>query len=241
MPSNASGKSFDRGPRTVTDETDRSEDPTGDEAARLEPIEARVLGCLVEKESTTPDAYPLTLNALTTACNQKTSRDPVMKLEPGEVGHALRTLERKGLARHQFFSRADRYRHTAEKGLELTRAQLAVVALLMLRGPQTIGELLTRSERLHRFDDAEDVAYTLERLMQKDPALAVRLPRQSGQREDRYAHCLCGPVEQDETLDAPSATADRGTPSRESSDLSQRVADLEQRLADLEARLGPGD
>jgi uncharacterized protein YceH (UPF0502 family) len=209
-------------------------------AKRLTDIEARVLGCLVEKEATTPDAYPLTLNALTTACNQKTSREPVMKLEPGRVGQALRELERKGLVRHQFSSRADRYRHVAEKGLALTQAQLALLALLMLRGPQTIGELLTRSERLHRFDDAEEVGWTLERLMQKDPPFAARLPRQSGQREDRYAHLLCGPVET--ATPAPLDThSDDDGPDAGDAPLVERIEALERRVADLESRLGDDD
>jgi len=206
-----------------------TEEPQG---LRLSAVEARVLGCLVEKEATTPDAYPLTLNATTTACNQKSSRDPVMKLEPGRVGQALRELERKGLVRHQFSSRAERYRHTAEKGLELTRGQLAVLTLLMLRGPQTINELLTRSERIHRFDDADDVAFTLERLSQKEPAMATRLPRRSGQREDRYMHLLCGPVDiAAQTPPEPAMAAD------DDRDLAARLEALEQRVADLEARL----
>jgi len=211
---------------------------------RLTAVEARVLGCLLEKESSTPDAYPLTLNATTTACNQKSSRDPVMKLDPGRVGQALRELERKGLARHELSSRAERYRHTAEKGLALTEAQLALVAPLMLRGPQTVNELLTRSERLHRFDDAEEVQYTLERLMQKHPPLVTRLPRQSGQREDRYAHLLCGPVD----VQQPSGTAadeppgEAGAPpGGDHSDLVERVETLEARVAALETRLADSD
>lgn len=199
---------------------------------QLSPVEARVLGCLIEKESTTPDAYPLTLNATTTACNQKSSREPVMKLEPGRVGQALRELERKGLVRHDFSSRAERYRHTAEKGLALTEAQLALVALLMLRGPQTVNELLTRSERIHRFDDADDVAYALERLGQKSPPLVVRLPRQSGQREDRYMHLLCGPIDINESSPAPRRAAPEN--SSDVDDLMERIEALERRVKALE-------
>jgi len=213
------------------------EEPSG---IRLSAIEARVLGCLVEKESTTPDAYPLTLNAVTTACNQKSSRDPVMKLEPGRVGQALRELERKGLVRHEFSSRSERYRHTAEKGLELTAAQLALVALLLLRGPQTLGELLTRSERLHRFDDTEEVAWTMERLMQKSPPVAVRLPRQAGQREDRYMHLLCGPVEVGQQP-TPRAGGPETASNENDSDLADRLEALERRVAILESRLDEGD
>lgn len=219
------------------------EDPvesSGEEAddIRLSAIEARVLGCLVEKESTTPDAYPLTLNATTTACNQKSSREPVMKLDPGRVGQALRELERKGLVRHQFSSRAERYRHTAEKGLQLTEAQLALITLLMLRGPQTVNELLTRSDRLHRFDDAEEVGYTLERLMHKQPAMVTRLPRQPGQREDRYMHLLCGPVEFSRSSSGPPP-GEFAEPA--SADLAERLAALEVRVAELESRLEDQD
>lgn len=216
---------------------DSPEKGGADGGLRLSAVEARVLGCLVEKEATTPDAYPLTLNAVTTACNQKTSREPVMKLEPGRVGQALRELERKGLVRHQFSSRAERYRHTAEKGLELTEAQLALVALLMLRGPQTVNELLTRSERLHRFEDAEEVAWTLERLEQKHPPLAVRLPRRSGQREDRYAHLLCGPVDAGEAEPPRAATREAAPTAPEAGELAARLEALERRVAELEARL----
>lgn len=209
---------------------------------RLSPVEARVLGSLVEKEATTPDAYPLTLNAATTACNQKSNRDPVMKLEPGRVGQALRELERKGLVRHQFSSRAERYRHTAEKGLELTEGQLALVAMMMLRGPQTVSELLTRTERLHRFDDVEDVAYTLERLMQKHPPMVTRLPRQPGQREDRYTHLLSGPVKSEAaTGAAPARSGDIADDDAQRKALVARIEELEERVADLEARLESGD
>jgi hypothetical protein len=208
-------------------------------AIRLTAIEARVLGCLIEKEATTPDAYPLTLNATTTACNQKTSRSPVMKLEPGRVGQALRELERKGLARHRFSSRAERYSHTAEKGLELTRAQLAVIALLMLRGAQTRNELLARSERLHRFEDADELDWTIERLMRKQPPMVTRLPRRAGQREDRFAHLLCGPVEADDPAPAGDPSAADGIDQGPS--LTERVARLEERLAELESRLTGDD
>lgn len=223
----------------MNETSDSMADETDDGDMRLSAEQARVLGCLIEKESTTPDAYPLTLNAVTTACNQKSSRDPVMKLEPGRVGQALRELERKGLVRHRHAARAERYEHTAGKALQLPQAQLALLALLLLRGPQTVGELLTRCERLHRFEDADEVAFALERLGQKQPPLVVRLPRAPGQREDRYMHLLCGPVEagkpaRPESAAAVSADSDRP-------DLSERLEALERRVADLEARLDGSD
>lgn len=222
--------------------TDHHEGATRGEATdelRLSAVEARVLGCLVEKEATTPDTYPLTLNATTTACNQKSSRDPVMKLEPGRVGQALRELERKGLVRHEFSSRAERFGHTAQKGLELTRGQLTLVALLMLRGPQTVNELMTRSERIHRFDSADDVAYALDRLSQKLPPLVVRLPRRAGQREDRYMHLLCGPVDTDKS----ASSAPRAEPPQnpEAETLVARIEALERRVRALEETLPQDD
>lgn len=196
----------------------------------LDPAQARVLGCLVEKEATTPDTYPLTVNAAQVAANQKTAREPVMALETGEVHRALRQLEGLGLVRQQFSSRAERYEHRLETALGLTRQQVVLLALLCLRGPQTVHELFARSERMLRFNDAEEIRHVLERLAQRD--LVVALPRASGQREERYAHGLCGPVDTTAVAAASLAAA----PSI-SSDLAARVAVLESQVAELQARL----
>lgn len=201
-------------------------------AARLTDIEARIVASLVEKEATTPDAYPLTVNAIVLACNQKTSRDPVMQLEPGEVGHALRQLETRGWVKSQHGGRADRYEHRFATTLGITRPQAALLALLILRGPQTAYELLSRSDRMATFDGAQDVQYALERLAQREPALVRELPRQSGQRETRHAHLLSGePV-------LPAASESPATPRGASAAaLEERVAMLEARIAELEARM----
>lgn len=159
----------------------------------LDAVQARLLGCLVEKEATTPDTYPLTVNAAQSAANQKTAREPVMNVSAGSVEHALRQLETLGLARQHFSSRADRYEHRLQSALDLTRQQTVLLALLLLRGPQTLGELVTRAERLHRFADADEARHAIERLQQR--GLLVVLPRASGQREDRYMHLLCGEVD----------------------------------------------
>ena len=194
--------------------------------------EARVLGCLIEKEATTPEAYPLTQNACVTAANQKTSRHPVMKLEPGRVGQALRQLEQRGLVRSEFGSRATRYAHRADSVLELTPPQRALVGLLLLRGPQTLAELLARSERLHRFDDLDEVRFSLERLAGRQPPLVVLIPRGPGQREDRYTHTLTGRIE----TPAPSPTKqDSSAATAASAEMESRVSALEQRVAALEA------
>jgi len=208
----------------------------------LNAAQARALGCLIEKEATTPDAYPLTVNAAQVAANQKTAREPVMALSTGDVHHALRQLESLGLARQQFSSRAERYEHRAGAALDLTRQQLALLGLLLLRGPQTLGELLTRSERLVSFQDTEELRHHLERMIQR--GLAVQLPRASGQREDRYMHLLAGPVDvqalAEQYRSAPSAGGGAGNPALEArvQQLETTVADLQEQLAELRAQLG---
>lgn len=207
----------------------------------LDAEEARVLGCLIEKESTTPEAYPLTQNATTTACNQKTSRHPVMKIDPGRVGQALRKLEQRGLVKSDFGSRATRYRHRVDGSLELTPAQRALTGLLLLRGPQTLSELYTRSERLHRFDDLEDVQFNLERLASREPAMVVCLGRAPGQREDRYMHRLCGQIKADQFGSRSPVAGASELDSSDRPDLLDRLEALEQRVTELEARLEPGE
>lgn len=199
----------------------------------LSAAEARVLGCLIEKESTTPEAYPLTQNATVTACNQKTSRNPVMKLDPGKVGQSLRSLEQRGLVDSEYGARAARYHHRVDAGLKVTAGQRVLIGLLLLRGPQTLSELFSRSERMHRFDDLDDVAWHLERLAKHETPLVVRLPRAPGQREERWMHRLCGPVDTTPPEPRPAAAATPG----EDGDLALRVAELEERVAELERRL----
>lgn len=203
---------------------------------RLSDSQARVLGCLIEKEVTTPDVYPLTVNAAQAAANQKTARDPVMALSPGDVQHALRQLEQSGLARQHFSSRAERYAHRATEALDLTRQQTTLLGLLLLRGPQTLHELLARGERMASFAGVEDVRHHLERLAQRANALVIQLPRSSGQREDRYMHLLCGPI--DPAAFAPSAHAAQANGGEaEAGRLTQRLAALEAEFAALQARV----
>ena len=202
----------------------------------LDAVQARVLGCLVEKEATTPDVYPLTINAAQSAANQKTAREPVMSIDQGSVQHALRQLETLGLARQHYSSRAERYEHRLQTKLDLTRQQTVLLALLMLRGPQTGGELLARSERLHRFADMEEIRHGLERLQQR--ALVQVLPRGAGQREDRYVHLLCGEVD-GAALAARYASASAGAASDggAAAGLAERVEQLEAAVAELQAQL----
>lgn len=197
----------------------------------LTPAEARVLGCLVEKQATTPDVYPLTVNAAQSAANQKTARDPVMALTHGDVHHALRQLEGHRLARQSFSSRAERYEHVVGSRLELPPPQVVLLALLLLRGPQTVSELATRSERMHAFAGADDVRHHLERLVAKGLALSIA-PGQ-GRREERFAHLLCGPVD----VEAIAASAGTGRDPAGDSALAARVDALEAEVASLRQAL----
>ena len=204
----------------------------------LSPVEARVLGCLMEKQRTTPDQYPLTLNALVTACNQKTSRHPILHLTPGEVGHTVNQLRDRGLIHASFSGRTERYDHKLAGQFMLDRRQLGVLCVLMLRGPQTPGELRTNAARLADLPDLMVVHETLETLERHDPPLVRELPRQPGAREQRFAHLLCG--EPDIDMPAPTArvaeAADSGLSARVEA-LEQQVAALMDEVASLRARL----
>ena len=160
----------------------------------LSPIAARVLGSLVEKEITTPEYYPLSLNALANACNQKNNREPVMNLDEDQIRQALHQLEDDGLAgpARGTDSRVAKYEHRMQEVFNFTRGEIAVVCVLLLRGPQTPGELRGRSERMHRFEELSDVQSTLQRLMQREPPLVKVLQRQPGTKEARYAHLFSG-------------------------------------------------
>lgn len=205
--------------------------------ALLEPIEARILGCLVEKASTTPETYPLTLNAVVSACNQKSNRDPIMELEPGAVGHALRQLEGKRLVAGSLSARASRYEHRMDQALNITPRQRALLAVMMLRGPQTVPELLTRCDRLADFGGLDDVRATLDRLAQREPPFAVRIGRSAGQREDRYMHLLCGEVSLDQYARSDVASAG-GNAGGGNGDLELRISQLETLVDALQERLG---
>ncbi|MBF8780934.1 DUF480 domain-containing protein [Pseudomonas fulva] len=202
-------------------------------AGRFNSVEIRVLGALIEKQASNPESYPLTLNAVVLACNQKTSREPVMSLTPGQVGQALRALEAQGMTRLQMGNRADRWEQRVDKALELVPAQLVLLGLLLLRGPQTLNELLTRSARLHAFEDIEQVQHQLDRLVSRE--LALHLPRQAGQREDRYTHALGDPAEVEAILAARQQAGGERTVA--SNVAQERIDALEARVAALEARL----
>ena len=196
----------------------------------LTPIQVRVLGCLMEKKESTPDQYPLTLNSLRNACNQKSSRFPVVSYSEGEVGHAIRELEAMDMVREEWGARVPKYEHLANKALNLHSQGIALMCTLMLRGPQTLGELRNHSHRLFDFDDLDDVQFALKHLIDHEPPLATALPRQTGQKEGRFAHLLSGEP------DIPAPPRAKMTTIL-STDLEARVTELETQLEELRDRL----
>lgn len=207
-----------------------------DETLVLNAMEVRVLGCLMEKQLLTPDVYPLTLNALQTAANQKTSREPVMTLEPVDINRTLKSLEEKGLTRRVMSSRVDRYEQTASRKFSLTTPQSALIAILLLRGPQTLNELQTRTDRMANFSSVDAVKEELDMLVGKRPPLVKEIGRAPGQREDRFAHLLAGDVDVSAIL--ASAPASRSTPAGSViAELEERVKALEEEITALKARL----
>lgn len=194
--------------------------------AMLSDLEARVLGALMEKQLTTPDAYPLSLNSLLLACNQKTSREPVTNLDEGEVQHCLYQLQDRELIEFDYGSRANKFKQCLTRKLHFDQAEHAIFAIMLLRGPQTVNELLSRSQRMHEFKSATEVNELLTKLLSKITPLVKKVPQQSGQREGRVMHLLCG--EPDVT------TMKKGKVSNPApvltTDLSDRVDELEKQV-----------
>lgn len=201
----------------------------------LTTVQARVLATMMEKARTVPDSYPLTLNALLTGCNQKSSRDPVMEISDGQAQEALDELRQKSLAVQISSSRATRWEHNFPRGIAVPDQSAVLLALLMLRGPQTAGELRINSERWHRFADISSVEAFLdelrERSEEKGGPLVVLLPRAPGARESRWAHLLCGPVDVAALTSASTAGASSGNAAA----LQQRVDTLESEVKQLRA------
>ena len=205
----------------------------------LTEIEVRVLGALLEKARTTPDNYPLSLNALTSACNQTSNREPVMALEETAVSAAVDALRRRSLVRAIVHSggRITKYMHLMDDALGLVNRQLAILCVLMLRGPQTAGELRTRAQRLHDFDDVADVESALDGLASREPEpLVLKLPRRPGQREERWAHLLAGEAAAQAAAARASAAA-HGTPATAPPPSDDRVARLESEIAAMRQEL----
>jgi uncharacterized protein YceH (UPF0502 family) len=207
------------------------------------PNEARVIGCLIEKEITTPDQYPLSLNALTNACNQKTNREPVLELSESEVQQSVDSLMKKYMVSDKsagYGGRVTKYKHrfcnTEFGSLKFTKQELGIICVMLLRGPQTPGELRSRTNRLCEFADAEEVEAALRGLMtREDGPFIARLARAPGARESRYAHLFSGAMEsapEHEAAQPANAAGDAGAPT-----LSQRVSALEEIVAELRAKI----
>ena len=210
----------------------------------MEPLsaeEVRVVGCLIEKQMTTPDHYPLTQNAVMAACNQLSNRNPVVSYDDNTVRLTLNSLRSKQLARiiHTPGGRAPKHRHVLDEALELDRGELALLGVLLLRGAQTVGELRTRTERMHQFASLSEVEETLEGLAGRPDPLVVRLERQPGQKESRYMHLLAGEVSASDMALAAPAPAPAPDPDRVAV-LEERIAALEAGLAEVRRELGLG-
>jgi uncharacterized protein YceH (UPF0502 family) len=204
----------------------------------LTEVEARVLGSLIEKDLTTPEYYPLSLNALVHACNQKSNRDPFMNLDEDAVKQALRTLNQKELAgpADNMESRVTKYEHRLQEVFNFTRHEIAILCELLLRGPQTPGELRNRADRMQQFEDLGVAQTALRRLMEREPPLVKILPKQPGTKEARYAHLLSGDVE----LPAPEPqSAQAATPPGKDrlANLENQVAELQKEITDLKQQL----
>lgn len=202
--------------------------------------EARLLGVLVEKHLSTPDHYPLSINAATNACNQKSNRNPVVSYSESEVQEAVDSLHRKQLAGRSISSgsRTTKYRHSLGEAWRLQRPELAVLSSLLLRGPQTVGEIRTRTNRMYDFESLEATAVAIESLIEREEPLLVQLPRQPGQKEVRFAHLLCGDPDflasDGDLADAPTRLKEPGA-NRSGSGKSDELAELRGRIDALEA------
>lgn len=205
-----------------------------DATLHLTIYEARILGSLMEKEATTPEYYPLSLNALQNAANQRSNREPSMTLDEEDVRQAIHGLEAKNLAgvARNSEGRVAKYEHLWGEYSNLTRAESALLCVLLLRGPQTPGELRNRTERIHRFDEISDVLAGLQKLIDRTPPMAAILPRQPGTKEARYAHLLCGPIDT-ALLAAISSTSKSSTNSVD----EERITSLESTVAELKSEL----
>jgi uncharacterized protein YceH (UPF0502 family) len=206
--------------------------PDNNDLPILNPAEARILGSLIEKKELTPDVYPLTVNGALAAANQKTAREPVMDLAQTEVYRALKMLIEKGLVRQLSATRVERYEHVLPQKFSLTQPQIAIIGLLLLRGPQTAHELMARSERMARFQSVDQLRGDLDLLIGRRPPLLQLIERGPGQREERYAQLLTGPV-QIAVQTAPLS----GSAAPYRPDLEERIEALERQVAELAEKL----
>lgn len=209
-----------------------------EEPALLNAIEARVLGSLMEKQLTTPDQYPLTLNSLLLACNQKTSREPISNYESGAVQRAVSELQDRNFVAVDYGNRAARYDQRLTRVLSVDKPTQAILTVMLLRGPQTVAEILTRTQRMAEFASPQALEEKLQQLCAKTKPVVVHIPRQIGQREDRYMHLLCGKPDLAAIAAMQNSTASPSTSSgRNNSSNDEQVAQLEQKIQVLESRV----
>jgi len=209
-----------------------------EEPALLNTIEARVLGSLMEKQLTTPDQYPLTLNSLILACNQKTSREPISNYESGVVQRAVSELQDRNFVAVDYGNRAARYDQRLTRVLSVDKPTQAILTVMLLRGPQTVAEILTRTQRMAEFASPQALEEKLQQLCAKTKPVVVHIPRQIGQREDRYMHLLCGKPDLAAIAAMQNSTASSSTSSgRNSSGNDEQIAQLEQKVQQLENRV----
>jgi uncharacterized protein YceH (UPF0502 family) len=205
-----------------------------EEQALLNAMEARVLGSLMEKQLTTPDQYPLTLNSLQLACNQKTSREPVSNYDSGPLQRCVSELQDRQLIAVDYGSRASRYDQRLTRVLSVDKPTQAILTVLLLRGPQTVAEILTRTQRMSDFGSPQALEEKLQSLCAKTKPLIIHIPRQVGQREDRYTHLLCG---QPDLSAIAAMQSSGGSSNRSSSGNDEQVTQLEQKIQQLESRI----
>ena len=198
------------------------------EKAYFTQLEARVIACLMEKHLTTPKNYPLTLNSLVLACNQKSNREPVMNLTEGQVGHTVNILKERGLVGVDYGGRSNHISHRVMNSLDLDRKKQAILTVLMLRSPQTLNEIKTRTNRMTDFADFSEISLLLQNMIENDKQKVILIPKSMGTREDRYTHQLCGEID----IKQVCVSAPRSSTNKQS-DLEQRVSILEEKLEKL--------
>jgi uncharacterized protein YceH (UPF0502 family) len=208
-------------------DADSASHETTEHEAYFTAKEARVIACLMEKQLTTPNNYPLSMNSLLLACNQKTNRVPVMNLTEGEVGHTVNQLENRNLVGVDYGGRANHVTHRVMTEFDIDRKQQAVLAVLMVREPVTLNDLKTKTGRMEDFADTNEVKAVVESLIERDWPLVIRIPKGPGSREDRYTHLLCGEVDVSTVVQAVKATSTQAS----------RLDELEARVAELEAQI----
>ncbi len=226
------------GIRMIDDELNNdtlNSDETSTDKPVFTPEESRVVACLMEKELTTPNSYPLTMNSLMLACNQKSNRDPVMNMTLGQVGQVINSLRDRDFARSDYGSRAEKLTHRARIKLMMDKEQQAVMTVLMLREPMTISDIQTRTARMVEFASTDQVHEVLTSLESRNTPLVVKIPAAGGRREDRYTHLLCGEI--DISVIAPARSSVATTAQPVSDEMQQRIEVLEQKVAELEKQL----